>query len=276
MTLGPSAVSMSPTKSTPRYGAPARAMPANVGSTISRMTRARMAASIDATGVKAPMPPVFGPRSPSKTVLWSCAALNATQAAPFDSAKNETSSPRKNSSTTTVAPAAPNSRCSMQRAIATSASASVAHTMAPLPAASPSALTTTGAPDSRQNARARAGSEHREALVAQAVGETGDQRHLRPHDDEVGALALGEPHDAVVVVDAHRHARRVPRHAGIARRRHQTRQPGTLGELPAERVLAAAAADDENVHSLVSPGRSTTSRWARAIFAHGLPASSSR
>ena len=124
--------------------------------------------------------------------------------------------------------------------------------------------------------RTRAGPEHREALVAKPVGQSGDQRHLGPDDDEVGALALGEPHDAVVVVDAHRHARRVPRHAGIARHRHQARQPGTLGELPAERVLAATATDDEEVHSLVSPGRSTTSRWARAIFAHGLPASSSR
>src|SRR3989442_1342309 len=95
----------------------------------------------------------------------------------------------------------------------------------------------------------RARPEHGKAFVAQAVGETGNQRHLGPDDDEVGALALGEPHDAVVVVDAHRHAHGAPGDAGIARRRHQTREPRALGELPAERVLAAAAADDEQVHS---------------------------
>src|SRR5882672_6519208 len=73
---------------------------------------------------------------------------------PFDSTKKETSCPVMNSSTTTRAPASPNARRSMHSAIATSASSSVGQTIAPLPAASPSVLTTSGAPISRQNRRA--------------------------------------------------------------------------------------------------------------------------
>ncbi len=73
---------------------------------------------------------------------------------PFDRTKKETSCPVMNSSTTTRAPAAPNARRSMHSAIAISASSSVGHTIAPLPAASPSVLTTSGAPISRQKRRA--------------------------------------------------------------------------------------------------------------------------
>ena len=116
---------------------------------ISRMIRACSSASTSGTGVYAPMPPVLGPRSSSNTVLWSWAAASGTTDEPLENAKNDASSPTMNSSTTTVAPAAPNSRRSMHWAMAASASSSVAHTMAPLPAASPSVFTTSGAPSSR-------------------------------------------------------------------------------------------------------------------------------
>src|SRR2546428_9861135 len=62
-----------------------------------------------------------------------------------------------NSSTTTRAPEGPNALRSMHSATAASASSSVRQTMAPLPAASPSALTTSGAPTSRQYRRAPRG-----------------------------------------------------------------------------------------------------------------------
>ena len=39
------------------------------------------------------MPPVFGPRSPSKTALWSCAAGIATTVLPSVKARNDASSP---------------------------------------------------------------------------------------------------------------------------------------------------------------------------------------
>ena len=53
------------------------------------------------------MPPVFGPVSPSPTRLWSCAEASGIAVSPSHSAKNEASSPTRNSSITTSAPAAP-------------------------------------------------------------------------------------------------------------------------------------------------------------------------
>ena len=51
------------------------------------------------------MPPVFGPVSPSPTRLWSCAEASGIAVSPSHSAKNEASSPTRNSSITTSAPA---------------------------------------------------------------------------------------------------------------------------------------------------------------------------
>ena len=53
------------------------------------------------------MPPVFGPLSPSKARLWSCAVASGSACSPSHSAKNEASSPAMNSSITTSAPASP-------------------------------------------------------------------------------------------------------------------------------------------------------------------------
>ena len=118
--------------------------------------------------------------------------------------------------------------------------------------------------------------EHREAGGGQPVGESRHQRHLGTDHDHIRPLLVGKPHERVVIVDGHGDTRGVTRDARIARCRHEPREQRTLRDLPAERVLAAAAADDEDVHSLPSPGVSTSSRWARAILAHGLPASSWR
>src|SRR5436309_1272410 len=104
------------------------------------------------------MPPVLGPRSPSKTALWSSAAASGIASCPFARTKKDTSCPTMSSSTTTRAPEVPKALCSMHSAIAASASSSVRQTMAPLPAARPSALTTSGAPTSRQYRRAWVGS----------------------------------------------------------------------------------------------------------------------
>ena len=58
-------------------------------------------------GVKAPMPPVFGPRSPSKIRLWSWAGGSTSTRSPSTSAMTLTSGPSSRSSTTTRDPAAP-------------------------------------------------------------------------------------------------------------------------------------------------------------------------
>ena len=84
------------------------------------------------------MPPVFGPVSPSPTRLKSCATGSAIVRAPSVIAKTEISSPSSSSSITTGPP-----RFAVARS-AVSSSSSVRHTCTPLPAASPSALTTQG------------------------------------------------------------------------------------------------------------------------------------
>ncbi len=54
------------------------------------------------------MPPVLGPVSPSPTCLWSCAVPKGSAVLPSQRQKKLASSPVKNSSTTTSAPALPN------------------------------------------------------------------------------------------------------------------------------------------------------------------------
>src|SRR5687768_14861522 len=71
-------------------------------------------------------------------------------------ANSETSSPCMNSSTSTSAPAGPKRLRSSMSSMALSASPSVLQTITPLPAASPDALTTTGAPKRRAAAFAPA------------------------------------------------------------------------------------------------------------------------
>ena len=94
------------------------------------------------------MPPVLGPWSPSNTRLWSCAETSGIAVSPSQSAKNDASSPSRNSSITTSAPASPRPPPNIM-SIAASASATVCATTTPLPAARPSALTTIGAPLAR-------------------------------------------------------------------------------------------------------------------------------
>ncbi len=90
------------------------------------------------TGEYAPMPPVFGPTSPSPSRLKSCAAPSGTTRRPSESANSETSGPSSSSSMTTPWPSASTAGS------AASSSSAVRHTNTPLPAARPSDLTTHG------------------------------------------------------------------------------------------------------------------------------------
>ena len=84
------------------------------------------------------MPPVFGPSPPSKARLKSLAGGSGTASRPSHNAKSDTSAPSRSSSTSS-------SPCPARLRSPSSSSASVRHTITPLPAASPSALTTHGA-----------------------------------------------------------------------------------------------------------------------------------
>ena len=113
------------------------------------------------------MPPVLGPVSPSPMRLKSCAAASGRAASPWQSASSETSSPTSNSSMTTVAPASPKAPPTRQASTAAMAAARSGHTATPLPAASPSALTTHAPPRSSTARRADSTSVH---VMARAVG----------------------------------------------------------------------------------------------------------
>ena len=77
---------------------------------------------------------------------------------------------------------------------------------------------------------------------------------LRPDDGEVDGLALREAQKAVHVVRREVEALGVPRDPGVAGRAVDAVDLGRLGDLPDERVLAAAASDDEDLHAGFSCG----------------------
>ena len=70
--FGPSAVSMRPAKSTPTYGVPAARRASTTGWT--NVAVSSSTAYGTGAGANAPMPPVFGPVSPSPMRLWSWAS----------------------------------------------------------------------------------------------------------------------------------------------------------------------------------------------------------
>mmetsp|Transcript_3933 Transcript_3933/g.8488 ORF Transcript_3933/g.8488 Transcript_3933/m.8488 type:complete len:276 (+) Transcript_3933:246-1073(+) len=142
----PSLAIMRPAKMTPVNGQPSAAMPSTVGLMISRMTMSVISCVTTGAGEYAPIPPVFKPVSPSPTRLWSCALASATAFPPPTTAKNEASSPSKNSSTTISFPAEPNLAPTNISSTASSASWTSMATITPLPAAKPSVFTTIGAP----------------------------------------------------------------------------------------------------------------------------------
>ena len=118
--------------------------------------RRSSAGVISGLGANAPMPPVLGPRSPSWARLWSCATGRPTASRPSQMAKNDASTPDRYSSTTTQRPASPNRPSTIASCTARSAAARSGATVTPLPAARPSALTTTGNPNSDPSTAPRA------------------------------------------------------------------------------------------------------------------------
>ncbi|VWL93240.1 Uncharacterised protein [Collinsella intestinalis] len=147
MTLGPSGVSMKPPYRQPRKSMPSRLAAAMVSSRMRHISACSSSVTIG-TGLYTPMPPVLGPRSPSRARLWSWEVAMGRTALPSVKASSVHSGPVSISSITTVLPAAPNAP-SKHSCTACRASSRVRATTTPLPAARPSAFTTTGAPCSR-------------------------------------------------------------------------------------------------------------------------------
>ena len=121
---------------------PRRASSSTTGWRTSARIRSTNASSTSATGEYEPMPPVFGPVSPSPIRLKSRAGASGSAVSPSQIASSDNSSPSRNSSTTTGV--SPKRRAISISSSAARASASSAAITTPLPAARPSALTTTG------------------------------------------------------------------------------------------------------------------------------------
>ena len=81
---------------------------------ISSSTRLRISAVYLGVGQKVPMPPVLGPRSPSKARLWSLAETMGFTVFPSVKASTDTSGPVRYSSTTTRLPEAPKTLSSIR------------------------------------------------------------------------------------------------------------------------------------------------------------------
>ncbi len=105
------------------------------------------------------MPPVLGPRSPSKMRLWSWLEASGSTLRPSTMTMKLASSPSRNSSITTRRASSPGPLPASMASIAPWASAGISATTTPLPAARPSAFTTMGAPFASTHAWAPAGSE---------------------------------------------------------------------------------------------------------------------
>ena len=114
-------------------------------------------------------------------------------------------------------------------------------------------------------AAARGRAEHRDPRVAERVGDPGDQRRLRPDDDQVdpelGRASVGDGvagssgSTACSVATA--------ADARVAGGGMHLGDRGVAGERPGQGVLAAAGADDEDLHGR-DPHRRASSRQIRS------------
>ena len=80
------------------------AMPWIVGMMISRITRAWIFGVTTGAGEYAPMPPVFGPWSPSRSRLWSWLVASGSTCVPSLMTMKLASSPSRKSSITSRSP----------------------------------------------------------------------------------------------------------------------------------------------------------------------------
>src|SRR5262249_19812324 len=96
--------------------------------------------------------------------------------------------------------------------------------------------------------RLAAGREDFEAALGKKFGDAERQRQLRPDDRQVDEVFLGEGGELCEIVDADRRQSRALADAVVSRRDKDLIDARALTQLPNERVLAPAAADDEDFH----------------------------
>ena len=255
-----------------------------------------VASSTIGTGEYAPIPPVFGPVSPSPTRFASCATSSSAQLPlPSVTANTLTSGPSSTSSTTTVDPAGPKVPSTSDARMASAASARSAATVTPLPAARPSAFTTARPPSSSTNATAASTSRNRpqRAVGTPRVAITSFANAFEPSIRAAAAFGpntlrpasrRASPRPATSGASGPTTTRSgsswstrltIPSTSsgcasgmhpatagdpGVAGGRDHARHGGILREAPAQRVLATPAAHDQDLH-----GPQSTEAGRRAV-----------
>ena len=115
-----------------------------------------------------------------------------------------------------------------------------------MPASAQSSLVNAFEPSSCGRGAARP--ERLDARRREVVDEAGDERRLRADDDEIDPFGSGSRRDRRVIGDVEREIRAALRRAGIAGRDEQALAERARGELPGQRMLAPARADQKNPH----------------------------
>ncbi len=263
-TFGPDSVSISPAKSTPMNGAPRRASSSTTGACTCSTSSATSGAPKPGTGENEPMPPVFGPASPSPIRLKSCAGASGTTRRPSAEREDRDLVAREQ----LLDHDRPlERRGGAQRLVQLLGGLADEDALARCEAVD---LDDAGRPRDRQRLGHRhAGRRHHllgerlrpfdprggaaraedgDPVPAQRIRDAGDERRLRPDHGEVGVEAAGEVEQRLGVVGPDRMTVAELRDPGVARSRVQRRHPGPVHELPRERMLASARPDQQHPH----------------------------
>src|SRR5271154_4571371 len=193
----------------------------------------------------------------------------------------ESSLPSRPSSSSTRLPASPNSSRFVNRSINFFASLADEVTSTPLPVQSPSAFTTTGhatesrfAPRIKRSIHARGRNsiprheffrenfaalelcrvfrraQNRQAPPLEFIRDALNQRQFRPYDRQVRNQFHRQIRGRCYVANIQRDAIGVARNSAVTRRAPDFLYARALPQFPRNRVLASAAADDQDFHSV--------------------------
>ncbi len=108
-----------------------------------------------------------------------------------------------------------------------------------------------------------AGPEGAQAGLLESIDDPGGKGIFRADDGEADLVFAGEIDQAIEVHRVDGHAFAVLVHAGIAGGAIELAELGRLGQLPRERVLAPARADQQNIHTHSLGGSLRSSHSAR-------------
>ena len=111
--------------------------------------------------------------------------------------------------------------------------------------------------------RGAARPERLDARRREIVDDAGDERRLRPDDDEIDPFGPGSRRDRGVIGDVERQIRAALRRAGVAGRDEQALAERARGELPGQRMLAPARADQKYPHD-EAPIATPVGLWTHA------------